>query len=133
MTERRLIGYPLDDLLAALPSPAAAEAAAADLRVAGFEADAVRVLAGEDAAARFDGRGRRHGLSGRLYRLAQLAQMDAAPDFGRYEEALRGGGAVVALREPDPGRRRPARSIPRCQSASFVNLYGRFFTETFDP
>lgn len=134
MTGRRLIGYPpLDHILAALPSPTAAEAAAADLRTAGFDADAVTVLAGEESAARFDGRGRRHGLAGRLYRLVQLAQIDAAPDFGRYEEALRAGGAVVAVGEPDPARRRAVRSILRGRGASFVNFYGRFFTEMLDP
>jgi len=57
----------------------------------GIAADAVRVLVGEDAALRIDGRGKHHGLMARIYRLVQFTQMDQAPDFRRYElEARRG-------------------------------------------
>jgi len=128
-----LLGYPTDHLLGVIPSPAAAEAAVADLAAAAFHPDAISVLVGEAAALRIDGRGTHHGLVARLYRLVQFTQMDQAPDFRRYELEARRGHPVLALRETDPGRRRAARAILRRHGAHFTNFYGRLFTETLDP
>ena len=74
-----------------LPSAAAADAAIAELERAGIAPDAIRVLVGEEAALRIDGRGTHHGLVARLYRLVQFTQMDQAPDFRRYEREARRG------------------------------------------
>ena len=52
-----LLGYPTEHLMGILPSPAAADAAVAELAGAGVPRDAVRVFVGEDAALRIDGRG----------------------------------------------------------------------------
>jgi hypothetical protein len=120
-------------MMGILPSPAAAAAATAELRAAGFAHDAVRVLVGEEAALRIDGRGTHHGLVARLYRLVQFTQMDQAPDFRRYELEARRGHPVVAVRETDPGRRTVARGVLRRHGAHFINFYGRLFTETLDP
>ncbi len=128
-----LLGYPTDHLMGVLPSPPAAAAAVADLEAAGFRRDAIRVLVGEDAALRIDGRGTHHGLAARLYRLVQFTQMDQAPDFRRYELEARRGHPVMAIRETDPARRRAIRAILRARGAHFTNFYGRFFTETLDP
>ena len=128
-----LLGYPTDHLLGILPSPAAADAAVAELVASGVARDAIRVLVGEDAALRIDGRGTHHGLFARLYRLVQFTQMDQAPDFRRYELETRRGHPVIAIRETDPQRRRTIRSILRRHGAHFTNFYGRYFTETLDP
>ena len=128
-----LLGYPTDHLMAVLPSPAAADAAVAQLRTAGVRGDAVRVLVGEEAALRIDGRGQHHGLVARLYRLVQFTQMDQAPDFRRYEREAHRGHPVIAVRETDPARRKAIRATLRAHGAHFTNFYGRFFTETLDP
>lgn len=128
-----LLGYPTDHLMGILPSPAAADAAVAELVAEGFEHDAIRVLVGEEAALRIDGRGTHHGIVARLYRLVQFTQMDQAPDFRRYELEARRGHPVMAVRETDPARRRELRAILRRHGAHFTNFYGRFFTETLDP
>jgi len=128
-----LLGYPTDHLMGVLPAPAAADAAAKDLAAAGFAAGAVRILVGEDAALRIDGRGTHHGLAARLYRLVQFTQMDQAPDFRRYEMEARRGHPVIAVKETDPARRKAVRAILRAHGAHFTNFYGRFFTETLDP
>jgi hypothetical protein len=128
-----LLGYPTDHLMGVLPSPAAADAAVADLDAAGFARDSIRVLVGEDAALRIDGRGTHHGLAARVYRLVQFTQMDQAPDFRRYELEARRGHPVIAIRETDPARRKAVRAILRARGAHFTNFYGRFFTETLDP
>jgi hypothetical protein len=128
-----LLGYPTDHLLGVLPSPAAADAAIAELEHAGVASDAIRILVGEEAALRIDGRGTHHGLVARLYRLIQFTQMDQAPDFRRYEREARRGHPIVAVKETDPARRTAIRAILRARGAHFTNFYGRFFTETLDP
>ena len=128
-----LLGYPTDHLMGVLPSPAAADAAVADMVAAGFDTDAVRVLVGESAALRIDGQGKHHGLAARLYRLVQFTQMDQAPDFRRYELEARRGHPVIAVKETDPARRRTIRLILRARGGHFLNFYGRLFTETLDP
>ena len=116
-----------------LPSPAATDAAISELVGHGVVPDAIRVLVGEDAALRIDGRWKHHGLLARIYRLVQFTQMDQAPDFRRYELAARRGHPVIAVRETDPARRREVRAVLRRHGAHFTNFYGRFFTETLDP
>jgi len=116
-----------------LPSPAAADAAVAELIGRDVAPDAIRVLVGEDAALRIDGRGKHHGLVARIYRLIQFTQMDQAPDFRRYELEARRGHPVIAVRETDPVRRRTIRAVLRSHDAHFTNFYGRYFTETLDP
>jgi len=119
--------------MAILPSPAAADAAVAELIGRQVAPDAIRVLVGEDAALRIDGRGKHHGLVARIYRLIQFTQMDQAPDFRRYELEARRGHPVIAVRETDPVRRRTIRAVLRSHDAHFTNFYGRYFTETLDP
>ena len=116
-----------------LPSPAAADAAVAELAGHGVAPDAIRVLVGEDAALRIDGRGKHHALVARIYRLIQFTQMDQAPDFRRYELEARRGHPVIAVRETDPVRRLTIRAVLRGHDAHFTNFYGRYFTETLDP
>jgi len=128
-----LLGYPTDHLMGILPSPAAADAAVADLIGRGVAPGAIRVLVGEDAALRIDGRGKHHGLVARIYRLIQFTQMDQAPDFRRYEVEARRGHPVIAVRETDPLRRLTIRAVLRPHGAHFTNFYGRYFTETLDP
>jgi hypothetical protein len=128
-----LLGYPTDHLMGILPSPAAADAAVAELRSQGVAPDAIRILVGEDAALRIDGRGKHHGLLARIYRLVQFTQMDQAPDFRRYELEARRGRPVIAVRETDAARRREVKAVLRRHGAHFINFYGRFFTETLDP
>ena len=128
-----LLGYPTEHLMGILPSPAAADAAVAELAGAGVPRDAVRVFVGEDAALRIAGRGKHHGLVARVYRLIQFTQMDQAPDFRRYELEARRGHPVIAVRETDPLRRRLIRAVLRRHGAHFTNFYGRYATETLDP
>jgi hypothetical protein len=128
-----LLGYPTDHLMGILPSPAASVAAVAGLVAAGVAPDAIRVMVGEAAALRIDGRGTHHGLLARLYRLVQFTQMDQAPDFRRYEQAARAGHPVVAVREADAARRPAIRAVLRAHGAHFTNFYGRYYSETLDP
>ena len=128
-----LLGYPTDHLMAVVPSPFDAENALADLIQAGFAADDVSILVGEEAARQIDGRGKHHGRLARVYRLIQFTQMDQAPDFRRYELEAQRGHPIISIRETSAERRRAIRSILRARGAHFINFYGRVYTETLDP
>jgi hypothetical protein len=126
---RRFINYPTNRLLAVLDDAASADDAVAGLRQVGVEAAAIERLEGADDAARLDGLGGRSGPFGRALRTVQFMTMDQMPDFLLYETALRMGRTVLAVREPDAGRRRRAAERLRAAGAHFMNWYGRFATE----
>jgi len=115
-----------------LPSPAAADAAIAELERAGIAPDDIRVLVGEEAALRIDGRGTHHGIVARLYRRSSSPRWTRRPTSALRARGSR-GHPVVAVKERDPGRRRIVRAILRARGAHFTNFYGRLFTETLDP
>ena len=65
-------------------------------------------MEGPDAAARFDGLGRRSGRMAWWRRAMQQLAMDQMPDFLWYEEALRHGRRVVAVHAPNADLRSKA-------------------------
>ena len=134
MTERsdRFIAYPNRAVVAVVDDPSQAEAAAADLRTAGFDDDTVTVLQGPEGADRIDGLGRAHGIGSRLRRLLAFTVMDQLPDFVLYERALRDGRGVVIVRAPGDADKRRAHDILRKRGGHFSNYYGRFATEELD-
>src|SRR5262245_43118458 len=99
-TSERFIAYPDRAVVAVIDDPAGAEAAAGDLREAGFDAAAITLLQGPEGADRMDGMGRAHGLGSRLRRLLAFTVMDQLPDFVLYERALRDGRSVLIVRAP---------------------------------
>ena len=134
MTERsdRFIAYPNRAVVAVVDDPSQAEAAAADLRTAGFDDDTVTVLQGPEVADRIDGMGRAHGIGSRLRRLLAFTVMDQLPDFVLYERALRDGRSVLIVRAPGDADKRRAHDILRKRGGHFSNYYGRFATEELD-
>jgi hypothetical protein len=134
MTDRsdRFIAYPDQAIVAVVDDPSAADAAAAELRTAGFDDDAITVLQGPEGADRIDGMGRAHGLGSRLRRLLAFTVMDQLPDFVLYERALRDGRSVLIVRAPGDADKRRAHVILRERGGHFTNYYGRFATEELD-
>ena len=86
-------------------------------------------MAGPDAAARFDGLGRRSGRMAWWRRMMQQLAMDQMPDFLWYEEALRQGRRVVAVRVPQADIRRQVADALDGEGAHFINYFGRWTTE----
>ena len=128
----RFIAYPERAVLAVIDEPGAAEAAARDLREAGFDPAAITVLAGAAGAARIDGMGRANGLGARVRRLLAFTVMDQLPDFVLYERALRDGRSVLMVQAPADADKRRAHAILRAHGGHFANYYGRFATEELD-
>ena len=87
------------------------------------------ILEGADAAARFDGLGRRSGRMAWWRRTMQQLAMDQMPDFLWYEEALRQGRPVVAVRAPKADLRSTAVAALQSAGAHFINYFGSWTTE----
>ena len=128
-SNRRFIGYPTDSLMAALPTPEAAAAAAAALHAAGIPDGGISILRGDEGADRLDGTGSVNGVIARLRRLVSFTLMDQLVDMAIYEQAVREGKAVLMTRPRDDAKKAVAISAVRAHGGHFINYYGRFATE----
>jgi hypothetical protein len=126
------IGYPTGWLLAVADD---ADQAAACLEAVEQVAPEVAcvILEGPDAAARFDGMGRRSGRLAWWRRATQQLAMDPMPDFLWYEEALRQGRRVVAVRASNADSRRQMVDALQSAGAHFINYFGSWTTEAISP
>ena len=127
----RFIGYPTDSLMAVLPTPESAAAAAAALRAAEIPDRDITILRGDEGADRLDGTGSVNGLIARLRRLVSFTLMDQLVDMAIYEQAVREGQVVVMVK----GRgehKAAAMRVLREHGGHFINYYGRFATEEIE-
>jgi hypothetical protein len=129
----RFIGYPADSLLAVVPGPEQAAAAAAALKAGGLTDADVTVLRGEEGATRLDATGASHGIGARVRRLASFTIMDQLPDMAWYEAAVREGQAVVMAHVVGGEAKAGALAVLRAHEGHFINYYGRLQTEDIDP
>jgi hypothetical protein len=125
----RFIGYPTDSLLAVLPEPERAAAAASALKAAGIPDTDITILRGDEGASRFDPTGAVHGLVTRIRRIVSFTVMDQLPDMAFYDAAVRSGQAVVMVRLRGDDNKAEGIRILREHAAHFINYYGRFATE----
>jgi hypothetical protein len=125
----RFIGYPTDSLLAVLPDPERAAAAAAACKAAGIADKDITILRGDESASRFDPTGAIHGAFARLRRIVSFTVMDQLPDMAWYDAAVRAGQAVVMVRVRGDDRKAELIGILRDHDGHFINYYGRFATE----
>jgi hypothetical protein len=126
---RRFIGYPTDSLMAVLPDPPSAAAAAAALRAVGIPDRDLTILRGPEGADRLDGTGAINGVIARLRRLVSFTLMDQLVDMAIYEQAVREGQAVLMTKPRDDARKATAIKVLREHGGHFINYYGRFATE----
>ena len=125
----RFIGYPTDSLLAVVPDPERAAAAAAAVKASGIPDKDITILRGDEGASRFDPTGAVHGVFTRLRRLVSFAVMDQLPDMAWYDAAVRSGQAVVMVRVRGEALKATVVDVLRRHGGHFINHYGRFATE----
>jgi hypothetical protein len=130
--EGGFIGYPTGWLLAVADDADRARACLQAVTEVAADVQTV-VMEGSDAAARFDGLGRRSGRMAWLRRAMQQLAMDQMPDFLWYEEALRHGRRVVAVRAPNADLRRAVVDALKGAGAHFINYFGSWTTEAISP
>jgi hypothetical protein len=127
----RFIGYPTDSLIAVLPDPEAATAAAAAARAAGIPDRDLTILRGDEGADRLDGTGAVNGVIARLRRLVSFTLMDQLVDMAIYEQAVREGQVVLMVKARGV-HKTAAIDIARRNGGHFINYYGRFATEELE-
>jgi hypothetical protein len=132
MREGGFIGYPTGWLLAVADDADQAATCLKAVTQVAPDAEAV-MMEGPDAAARFDGLGRRSGRRAWWRRAMQQLAMDQMPDFLWYEEALRHGRRVIAVRTPNADLRRKVVDALQAAGAHFINYFGSWTTEAISP
>jgi hypothetical protein len=127
----RFIGYPNRQVVAVLDDAGAANRASEAVRALGVAGDDIERYAGAEDAARFDATGARHGIAARLRRAMQFSLMDQLPAMAWYEQALREGQHVIAVRTRDRRTTLEVVAALAGAGAHFINRFGRFDTEEF--
>jgi len=120
-------------LLAVVDKPDAAVAAAGALAQAGFAADAVTVLQGDQDADRIDSLGNVGGRWAQVRRLLSFTLADQMVDLAVYVAALRDGRTVLSVLARDDDEKDRARHALTSSGAHFMNFFGRFATEDVAP
>jgi hypothetical protein len=120
--------YPTGTVVAVVTGPAAVEDARTRLTDAGFAADAITVLHGEDGLARIDVEGETHGTLGTLIRRLQSVFSEDADHVHRYADHLRAGDWIVGVGvgSDEAAKERAAAALRPVQPTSLD-----YFAETF--
>lgn len=117
------ITYPMHHVLGIVPHPEEADAIRTELRAAGFAEDAICVLSGEQSCCCLDAEGERHGPLLHLLR----AWQHMTPEYDHlatYEDAVRSGACVVAVRAYHHLDWEPIQQILTRHGGHFIHYYG---------
>lgn len=120
-TPRQMVTGVLDD-------PDQLERTLAALRDAGFPDDAVRASGGEQALARVDPEGRRHGLRGRLIRSLEHFGQEGEEHQAAAAE-VEAGHVLVVVRVDDEAETDRAVGVLRAQGLNRLRRWGRWEIE----
>ena len=123
--------YPLNHVLAVVPTREQAEAAASELTTRGFLNSEVSVMSGPAAAEALDATTGRRGLADLAMRIGEwvgVSNHEMAVKE-RYEQALRDGHFIVGALAPDDERKRLASQIIAAHGGHFVHHFNRFSIE----
>ena len=128
------IPYPTNRVVGVIDNVGDAQAALRDLKAAGFTADQVQVLTGEEGAHRLDVQGDEHGPLAHIVRSTQKLLGDyEIKDATRYEQELLAGHFGIGVAAHYKEDRDKARQILKAHRGHFINFYGRWIMEILDP
>jgi hypothetical protein len=126
---------PLDKAIGIIDDPADAVAAIRELRVAGYAADEVEVLAGEEGARRIDVTA--EGQEALLHVLPSTQGLqhfyDAPIIVRRLEEALRAGHYGISVTAKGSEGRERVRELLKSHGGHFINFYGSLTAQQLEP
>ncbi len=109
--------------VAAIVKAADQQAAMAALEAAGFPADTVDLLQGEEGRRVLDVAGSGHGLAGRAKRWVQAIWGGSGNETALYDAALERGDVVVAVGVSNDDEARSAASVLVQQGGDRVNRF----------
>jgi len=124
------IADPTGHLIAILDETREADQAERDLSEAGFSE--VHVYRGADGVETIDSSGSEHGATGGLVRLLQQAYTNK-DNLAEYEEAVRRGHIVIAVKVDDDDLRDRADDILESHGAHTVNHFSKAVVRTIKP
>jgi CheY-like chemotaxis protein len=128
------IAYPTNKVVGFIDDPGDAQAALSDLRAAGFTADEIEVLVGEEGAQRIDVDGGEHGVLAHMVRSILKALGDyEIPHAKRHEQELLAGHFGIGVTAKQEDRRKKARGILKSHNGHFINFYGTWTMENLEP
>jgi len=128
------IPYPTNRVVGIIDDTGEAQAALRDLKAAGFTADHVRVLTGEEGAHRLDVKGDEHGPLAHIVRSTQTLLGDyEIKDLTRYEQALLAGHFGIGVTARYKEDRDKAQQILKAHHGHFINFYSRWMMEELEP
>ena len=128
------IFYPTNKVVGIIDDPGDAKAALRDLRAAGFTADELEVLTGEEGARRIDVTGEEHGPLARFVRSFQKLLGDYEPvHVRRHEREFLAGHYGIGVTAKEPEAREKARQILKSHNGHFINFYGQWAMEVLEP
>lgn len=124
------IADPTGHLIAIIDEASAAAEAERALAAAGFAE--VHIYRGADGVENIDSSGTEHGAGGGLVRGIQQA-FSNKDNLAEYEEAVRRGRTVVAVKVDDNDLRDQADDILEGQGAHTINHFGAAVVRTIKP
>lgn len=119
----RAITYPMHRVLGIIPNPDDVEEVKAELRAAGFAEQAMCALCGEEGCCCLDPEGDRHGPLLHALRWWQHFTPEYE-HFARYEQAVRDGQCVIAVRAYHHLDWEPIQQILTRHGGHFIHFYG---------
>jgi len=126
------IYYPTNKVVGIIDDPDDAEAAVSDLEAAGFTADEIEILTGQEGAHRIDSTGRKHGLLPRIVRTIQKLGNYELDHIRRHEQELLAGHFGIGVTAKEEDHRERVRQILKSHNGHFINFYGEWAMQRLD-
>ena len=128
------IYYPTNKVVGIIDDPNDAKAALLDLKAAGFTADEIEVLTGEEGAHRIDVTGEDHGPLARFVRSVQKVLGHYEPvHVRRHEQEFLAGHYGIGVTAKKPEAREKVCQILKSHNGHFINFYGEWAMEVMAP
>jgi hypothetical protein len=124
--------YPTNKVIGIIDDANDCKAALRDLKAAGFAANDVRVLTGEEGAHRLDPTGEEHGPIARFVRWVEKAGDFEAEYVSRHEQEVLAGHFAVGVKAREPEAREKVREILKAHNGHFINFYGQWAIEMLE-
>jgi len=132
--EPDFIPYPTDRVVGIIDDGGDVQDALRDLKAAGFPADDIRVLTGEEGAHRIDVKGDEHGPLAHMVRsIQELLSSYEVQHFTRDEQELLAGHFGIGVIARDVDDREKVRQILKEHHGHFINYYSRWVMEHLEP
>ena len=126
---------PTNKVVGVIDDPGDANAALRDLRAAGFKSDEIEVLMNEKVALLIDVTGEGREVSVHIVPSTQKPPdyYDAPVIARRVEEEMLAGHYLIGVAAKEPEARERALDILRSNGGHFINFYGQWAAESFEP